>query len=163
MAEAVARRIREEHQRRRRAPSVDGPRVARDVAGHDARQVAEVGGEEHRLGGGGDRRAGQPPELGRQGRAEEGGVGQTAAELLGHERHLDTGRQGCVAVLGTSELAPARAADGGVELLDALVVVQLADGLRAEPVHHLRRRVAQGALLRREPDVHQLALGLVAS
>ena len=48
--------------------------------------------------------------------------------------------------------------DGGVELGRPLGVVELADGVRAQPVDDLGRRVAQRPLLGGEADVHQSSL-----
>src|SRR5262249_46837966 len=52
---------------------------------------------------------------------------------------------------------------GCVELLDAFGVVERTHGRGSEPVDEQCRRVAQGALLRRQPDVHQPASTLGAS
>ena len=108
---------------------------------------------------GGQRGAGQAAQLGGERRAEERGVGEPAAELLGDDRRLDartpTARTPPSAVRSSRQPEAATAASSFV---GPLAIVELADGARAEAVDDLGDRVAQRLLLGGEADVHQLRL-----
>ena len=111
--------------------------------------------EGHRLAAGRGGGAGQAAQVRRQGRAEEGDVGQAPAELLGDDGDLDRRGPRRRRPRRRPQLPPAGGVHGGVELAGTLGVVELGHGVRTPSrVHHLRRGVAQRDLLGREPDVH---------
>ena len=118
-------------------------------------QLPEVGPQRHRLGSSGGRRTGSSAELGGQGRAQEGGIGEAASELLGDERDFDRRGPGRPVVGRRAQLAPAGGGHRGVELGGTLTIVELGDAVHAQAVDHLRRGIAQRDLLGREADVHQ--------
>jgi hypothetical protein len=98
--------------------------------------------------------AGQPPDLGGQDRPQKRGVGQTAAELLGHDCHFDGRGQRRAIGSGLPQLPPTGGRDGRLELVGPLEVVQLSYGVRTQPADDLDGGIAECLLLGGEPDVH---------
>ena len=123
--------------------------MATAPGGRPASAIAEtvqVGRQHDGLGDGGGRSAGPPTQLGREGRTEEGDVGQAASELLGDDRHLDRRRPRGAVVGGDAQLTPSGGGDRGVELGDPFGIVELTHRARAESVDDLGGRVAQRVL-----------------
>ena len=144
----------QQNQGRRGAPGVDGHGAGGNAAVGGHGRTGERSDEGDGFVGHRCRCTGQPPELGRQRRAEEGCIGQSPAELLGDDRDLHPGGERRASIDRYPKLAPARGGNGGVEPVGPLGVVELADGAGSEPVDDLGSRVAQRSLLGGEADVH---------
>ena len=111
------------------------------VDGHARHQLALYDGQRRKVGGqhdgfdavtGGS--TGQSSELASQGRPEEGDVGQTPAQFLGHDAGFHPRGQGLALVVARPQLPPAGGGHSGIELRRPLAVIDGADGVGPEPI-----------------------------
>ena len=147
--------VGDEGERTRRSGTVDCDSIG------DARRDREVEQRavEHRAGRGVlDLESGVTGEVDRDDRSEIRGVGCAASQLAGDDRDLDPRGQGTVALTGTAQLVPPRAARRVGKPVAPSHVVEVVDRLGPEVGDERRGAALQLELLVGVPGVHGLRL-----
>ena len=131
----------------------------RCLAVQRARRCRQGSVEKHGFGSVGGPGTGPSAQIGGHGRAEEGHVGQAAAELLGHDGDLHPRGERPVALGALSQFVPARGLHGIGEPARALAVVESGHRARREPGDELGGGGTQRKLLGGQTDVHHASAG----